>query len=70
MATERTAIISGGGSGVGRAAALRLAGDGWRVAVLVRATLTPRPSRRSWSMRTMAHAQGVSEKSIRNIWHQ
>ena len=32
----RRAVISGGGSGVGRATALRLARDGWRVAVLGR----------------------------------
>jgi NAD(P)-dependent dehydrogenase (short-subunit alcohol dehydrogenase family) len=36
MATERTAIISGGGSGVGRATAMRLAREGWRVAILGR----------------------------------
>jgi NAD(P)-dependent dehydrogenase (short-subunit alcohol dehydrogenase family) len=32
-ATDRVAIVTGGGSGIGRAAALALLGGGWRVAV-------------------------------------
>ena len=34
--TNRVAVITGGGSGIGRACALRLAGDGARVAILDR----------------------------------
>jgi transposase len=41
-----------------------------RIAAIVTATLTPPPSATHWSTRTMARAQDVSEKSIRNIWHQ
>lgn len=42
-----------------------------RVAAIVNATLTgPPPGRTHWSTRSMARAQGVSEKTIRNIWHQ
>jgi transposase len=42
-----------------------------RVAAIVTATLTTTPPGRThWSTRTMARAQGVSEKTIRNIWHQ
>src|SRR5712691_5848788 len=42
-----------------------------RVAGIVNATLTTTPPGRThWSTRTMARAQGVSEKTIRNIWHQ
>jgi transposase len=42
-----------------------------RIAAIVNATLTTTPPGRThWSTRTMARAQGVSEKTIRNIWHQ
>jgi transposase len=42
-----------------------------RIATIVNATLTTTPSgRTNWSTRTMARAQGVSEKTIRNIWQQ
>ena len=41
-----------------------------RIAAIVTATLTPPPGATHWSTRTMARAQGVSEKTIRNIWHQ
>ena len=42
-----------------------------QVAAIVNATLTTKPPGRThWSTRTMACAQGVSEKTIRNIWHQ
>ena len=41
------------------------------IAAIVNATLTTTPPARThWSTRTMARAQGVSEKTIRNIWHQ
>jgi transposase len=41
------------------------------IAAIVQATLsTTPPGRTHWSTRTMAKAQGVSEKTIRNIWHQ
>jgi transposase len=41
------------------------------VATIVNATLTTKPpAATQWSTRTMARAQGVSEKTIRNIWHQ
>jgi transposase len=42
-----------------------------QIAAIVNATLTTTPPGRThWSTRTMARAQGVSEKTIRNIWHQ
>lgn len=42
-----------------------------KVAHIVNATLTTTPPGAThWSTRTMARAQGVSEKTIRNIWHQ
>ena len=42
-----------------------------KVAAIVNATLTTKPPGRThWSTRSMARAQGVSEKTIRNIWHQ
>ncbi len=42
-----------------------------QVAGIVNATLTTVPAGKTqWSTRTMARAQGVSEKTIRNIWHQ
>jgi len=42
-----------------------------QVAAIVNATLqTKPPAATHWSTRTMARAQGVSEKTIRNIWHQ
>jgi hypothetical protein len=42
-----------------------------QIAAIVNATLTTTPPIRTrWSTRTMARAQGVSEKTIRNIWHQ
>jgi transposase len=42
-----------------------------RVAAIVQATLTTTPPGAThWSTRTMARAEGVSEKTIRNIWHQ
>ena len=42
-----------------------------KVAAIVTATLTTTPAGGThWSTRTMARAQGVSEKTIRNIWHQ
>jgi transposase len=42
-----------------------------KVATIVNATLTTTPPGAThWSTRTMARAQGVSEKTIRNIWHQ
>jgi transposase len=41
------------------------------VATIVNATLTTTPPGAThWSTRTMARAQSVSEKTIRNIWHQ
>jgi hypothetical protein len=41
------------------------------VAAIVNATLTTTPPGKThWSTRSMARAQGVSEKTIRNIWHQ
>jgi transposase len=41
------------------------------IAVIVNATLTTTPPARThWSTRTMARAHGVSEKTVRNIWHQ
>jgi transposase len=47
----------------------RLAPD--KVATIVNATLTTTPPGAThWSTRTMARAQSVSEKTIRNIWHQ
>ena len=33
MATSKVAIITGGGTGIGRAAALHLQADGWNVVV-------------------------------------
>ena len=33
MASGKVALITGGGSGIGRSAALALQGDGWNVAV-------------------------------------
>ena len=42
-----------------------------RVAAIVNATLTTTPPGRThWSTRSMARAQGLSEKTIRTIWHQ
>lgn len=42
-----------------------------RVATIVTATLTTQPPGAThWSTRTMARAQGVSETTIRHIWHQ
>ena len=42
-----------------------------RIAGIVNATLTTTPPGRThWSTRSMARAQGVSEKTVRNIWHQ
>jgi len=42
-----------------------------RIAAIVNATLTTTPPGcTQWSTRRMARAQGVSEKTIRNIWHQ
>jgi transposase len=42
-----------------------------KVATIVNATLTTKPpAATQWSTRTMARAQDVSEKTIRNIWHQ
>jgi transposase len=42
-----------------------------RVASIVKATLTTTPPAAThWSTRTMARAQGVSEKTVRNIWQQ
>jgi transposase len=42
-----------------------------QVAAIVNATLTTTPPGRThWSTRRMARAQGLSEKTIRNIWHQ
>ncbi|HVL69670.1 MAG TPA: IS630 family transposase [Vicinamibacterales bacterium] len=42
-----------------------------QVAAIVNATLTTTPPGRThWSTRTMARAHGVSEKTVRNIWHQ
>ena len=42
-----------------------------QVATIVEATLTTRPPGAThWSTRTMAKAQGVSESTIRRIWHQ
>ena len=41
------------------------------IAAIVNATQTTTPPGRThWSTRTMARAHGVSEKTIRNIWHQ
>jgi len=41
------------------------------VAAIVEATLRTRPlAATHWSTRTMAHAQGVSEATVRRIWHQ
>lgn len=41
------------------------------VAAIVNATLTTTPPGQThWSTRRMARAHGVSEKTIRNIWHQ
>jgi DNA-binding CsgD family transcriptional regulator len=40
------------------------------VATIVNATLTTTPGATQRSTRTMARAQGASEKTIRNIWHQ
>jgi transposase len=42
-----------------------------KIATIVNATLTTTPPGAThWSTRTMARAQGVSEKTVRNIWHQ
>jgi transposase len=42
-----------------------------QVATIVKATLTTQPPGAThWSTRTMARAQGVSETTIRHIWHQ
>jgi transposase len=42
-----------------------------QIAAIVNATLTTTPPGRThWSTRTMARAHGVSEATIRNIWHQ
>ena len=42
-----------------------------QIAAIVKATLTTTPpGRTQWSTRTMARAHGVSDKTIRNIWHQ
>lgn len=47
----------------------RLTAD--QIAAIVTATLTTTPPGRThWSTRTAAKAHGVSEKTIRNIWHQ
>lgn len=41
------------------------------VAAVVDATLRTRPPAAThWSTRTMAHAQGLSEATVRRIWHQ
>lgn len=42
-----------------------------QVAAIVNATLTTTPPGQThWSTRTMAQAHGVSEKTVRTIWHQ
>jgi transposase len=42
-----------------------------QVAAVVDATLHTRPpAATQWSTRTMAHAQGISEATVRRIWHQ
>jgi transposase len=42
-----------------------------KVAVVVKATLHTTPSNAThWSTRTMAEAQGISEATVRRIWHQ
>lgn len=42
-----------------------------QIAAIVNATLsTTPPNATQWSTRTMARAHGVSEKTVRNIWHQ
>lgn len=47
----------------------RLTAD--QITAIVNATLsTTPPNATHWSTRTMARAHGVSEKTVRNIWHQ
>src|SRR6202049_826151 len=41
-----------------------------KVARIVNTPTTTPPGATQWSTRAMARAQGVSEKTIRNIWHQ
>ncbi len=66
--------VAGGVPGVMRDASRpgrqkRITAD--QIAAIVNATLMTTPvGRTHWSTRTMARAHGVSEKTIRNIWHQ
>ncbi len=50
MAQGKVALVTGGGSGIGRSAALALQGDGWNVVVTGR--------RKEELDKTVAHGQG------------
>src|SRR5437764_4844960 len=52
---EKIAVVTGAGSGVGRASAVRLVKEGWRVALV---------SRREDSLRETAKLCGAAEKTL------
>lgn len=54
-AAGRVAIVTGGGTGIGRAAALALLGDGWRVAVA---------GRRAEPLKEIAEASGAADRVL------
>lgn len=54
-AAGRVAIVTGGGTGIGRAAALALLGDGWRVAVA---------GRRAEPLKEIADASGAADRVL------
>jgi len=52
---SRVAIVTGAGSGIGRAAALALLGDGWRVVLA---------GRRAESLQQVAHESGAGDRAL------
>ena len=52
---SRVAIVTGAGSGIGRAAALALLGDGWRVALA---------GRRAELLQQVAHESGAGDRAL------
>jgi NAD(P)-dependent dehydrogenase (short-subunit alcohol dehydrogenase family) len=54
-AAARVAIVTGGGTGIGRAAALALLGDGWKVAVA---------GRRAEPLKEIAEASGAADRVL------